>query len=151
MSDIAYSALNQQILSRLSGPAPYPAWVEGRRVDDQVLDATLTFGKTKQTVKAVVISLTSVIPLDDYPQCMTDDGRTLRIVRDRVARMGTLRELGSAEVEDAFWVGSALGTVYASAICNAMHSIESNIQCQPSIVPKQLACPPYPTPPKNPA
>jgi hypothetical protein len=55
-------------------------------------------------------------------------------VQERVRKLSTLQELNPAEIQDAFWLGYTLGSIYGQAIECARRDIEG----RPCSVSKEL-------------
>jgi hypothetical protein len=82
------------------------------------VDSRLARGEPKQ-LATVVIPMTAAKmsrPLEAFPRCEMEPGRSIAVVREQVSAFSTLSEMRPNEVEAAYWLGYNLGLLYADAI-----------------------------------
>ena len=118
-----------QQYTRIRYPRRYmPAGEFTRRYDKSSNDPLLS---------TIVIPITAVATTDllnRYPSCVGPAKASASEVQQRVRAFRTLEELSTAQVEDAFWLGYALGTIYGQAIeCARRESIGRPCTAEPEL------------------
>ena len=124
-----------QQYTRVSYPHRYmPPGGATRRSDETLSDPLLS------TIVVPVTAVATTDLLNRYPACVGPANASALDVQRRVRAFPTLEELSTSEVEDAFWLGYALGTIYGQAIeCARRDIIGRPCTAQPEL--PALHCP----------